>query len=306
MKHISLFCFLFGVSVSALAQETVPDTNYYTLPTQRRQILKADPDDNNGQRQPKRGQSTRLYEDELVRQLTEVQTWYVSAEGGFRSDGSTLTNSLNGLVSSATQTKAAWSFLLGYTYRNAWSLEAGYAYAPIHLNITIANGQTPLAFTYQNSGNGFPLRLKRRLGSGKQMDNSTGFWLTAGAWLIPNGNQTMDDFRLIGYVSRNRGARTDTLRLTNTTVITNRVTGLAEAGLEYTARLSPFLELGAYVRKYWGLGNALRSDVTYMLNHTAEQQATFMSNGTGWGFGIALRYIYGRQHEVKTPASQNR
>jgi hypothetical protein len=307
MKHIFLLAFSFGLSVSALAQEVVIDTNYYTPPAQRRQVLTPDPEQGYTPYQPSRTQSTGRYhngpdsDNPLFHQLKEVQTWYLGAEGGLRSDGSTLTNSFNGLVSNVTQTKVVWSVLLGYTYRNAWAVETGYAHTPIHLNITIANGQTPLIFNYQNSGSGIPLRLKRRIGSGKQAKNGTGFWLTAGAWLIPNGTGPMDDFKLIGYSSRNssRVRTTDTLRLSNTTKTFSSVTGLAELGVDYSARLSPFLELGAYVRKYWGLSNALRSDLVYTINNKSEQQGVVTANGTGWGFGIALRYIYGRQHEVK-------
>ena len=300
MKHISLFWFLLSLSIAGLAQEVVIDTSYYIPPSQQRRVLTADPEDSFNQRQVKRSRRTGIYQhdNELFQHLNEVQTWYVSAEGGFRSDGSLLSNSLSGLVSNGTQTKAVWSALLGYTYHNAWAVEAGYTHAPIHLNVTIANGQTPLIFNYQNSGNGIPLRLKRRIGSGKRAGNGTGFWLTAGAWLIPNGNVQMDDFRLIGYVSRNRGSRTDTLRITNNTVTTNRITGLAELGIDYAARLTSFLELGVYVRKYWGLSNALRSDIIYTVNNASEQRSSITSDGKGWGFGIALRYVYGRQHEL--------
>ena len=308
MKHIFLLTFSLGLSLSALAQEVVIDTNYYTPPSQRRQVLTADPDQRPARYQPNWTGSTglpgngRRATNPLFDELRETQTWYVGAEGGFRSDGSLLTNSFNGLVSNATQIKVAWSVLMGYTYRNAWGIETGYTQAPIHLNITIANGQTPLLFNYQNSGHGIPIRLKRRIGTGSRADNGTGFWVTAGAWLIPNGDQKMDDFKLIGYSSRNGRTRTtDTLRLTNTTVIPDRVTGLAELGIEYAVRLSSFLELGTYVRKYWGLGNALRSDLLYTVNNTSEQRASIVANGSGWGFGLALRYIYGRQHELKKP-----
>lgn len=308
MKHIFLLAFSLGLSVSALAQEVVIDTNYYTPPAQRRQVLTSDPDQRYTPYQPNRTQSTGRYhngpdsDNPLFHQLREVQTWYIGAEGGFRSDGSTLTNSFNGLVSNVTQTKPSWSVLLGYTYRNAWAVETGYSRTPIHLNITIANGQTPLIFNYQNSGSGIPLRLKRRIGSGKRASNGTGFWLTAGAWIVPNGSGPMDDFKLIGYSSRtsSRVRTTDTLRLSNTTKTFSRITGLAELGVDYSVRLSSFLELGCYVRKYWGLSDALRSDLLYTVNNKSDQQAVVTANGTGWGVGIALRYIYGRQHEVKT------
>ena len=299
MKHLVLFWFLVGLSVSALAQEISMDTTYYTPPTERRPRLTADPDERANHHQLNRSADLYKTATDLTNSLREIQTWYVTAEGGFRSDAGALTNSLDGLVRTATQIKANGSALLGYTYRNAWSVEAGYAYAPIHLNITIANGQTPLIFDYKNSGHGIPLRLKRRIGLGSRAATGTGFWLTAGVWLIPNGNQPMNNFKLIGYNTRNRGTRTDTVRLTNSTVIVNRITGLAELGIDYSVRLSSFVELGTYIRNYWGLGQALRSDLMYTVNHASAQQATITADGTGWSFGIALRYVYGRQHEIK-------
>ncbi|GAB4037448.1 hypothetical protein GCM10028809_52600 [Spirosoma gilvum] len=238
----------------------------------------------------------------MLHQLREIQTWSVTLEGGFRSDGSTLSNSFNRLVSNATQVKGVWSVLASYTYRNAWTIETGYAHAPIHLNITIANGSQPLTYTYQNSGTGIPLRIKRRIGSGKNAENGTGFWLTGGAWLIPNGTKQLDDFKLIGYIYSGRN-RIDTLRLDNTTT-TNQITGLAEAGVEYNARLSSSIELGGYLRKYWGFGDALRSDLIYSVNKGSIQYAAATANGTGWSFGISLRYIYGRQHELKQNRSR--
>lgn len=299
MKYLSLFFYLLSLPIRTLAQEAVTDTNYYTPPAHRRPVLSADPDQNPRHSNTGRLAANRRHDADLAEQIKEIQIWYISAEGGFRSDGSTLSNSFNRLVSNPTPVKAVWGILVGYTYQNSWAIEAGYTQAPIHLNIKIDNGSNPLTYNYQNGGYGLPLRVKRRIGSGNRSANGTGFWLTAGAWLIPNGNVSMDDFRLIGYVSRNRGNRNDTLRLTNTTTTINRVTGLAEAGIDYTVRLSSFLELGIYLRKYWGLGDALRSDLTYTINNTSTQQAAITSDGTGWGLGMSLRYIYGRQHVLK-------
>ena len=108
------------------------------------------------------------------------------------------------------------------------------------------------------------------------------------------------DFSLIGYNHYGRN-RVDTIRLTNSTTIRKRVTGIAELGLDYTTRLASRVEMGFYVRKYWGLGNALQSDLVYTVNNGSKAQATITADGTGWGFGISLRYLYGRQYEVKNP-----
>jgi hypothetical protein len=286
--------------LSTLAQEVVIDTNYYAPPPVRRYVLTDDPDQNSDRRRPYKNQ-TEARRHQLMDQFDELQTWYVSGEGGFRNDGSTLSNSFNGLVSSTSLTKFSWSIVAGYTYRNAWAIEGGYAHAPIHLNITVPNGGVnPLVFNYQNSGHGIPVRVKRRIGSGRKAAHGTGFWLSAGAWLIPNGNSQPDDFHLIGYSSRSRRT-TDTLRLNGNTTIANSITGLAEAGIDYAVRLSTSVELGIYIRKYWGLGNALRSNLDYTINNASQQQSSVVADGTGWSFGVALRYIYGRQLAPKKP-----
>ncbi|AKD55149.1 hypothetical protein [Spirosoma radiotolerans] len=299
MKHIFLLTFLIGVSLSGQAQEVIIDTNYYAPPpVVRRRVLTEDPDNNPNHQSNGSGQASR--KRKLLEKLNEVHTWYVSAETGLRSDGSVLSNSFDRLVSNPAPTKASWSALLGYTYRNAWTIEAGYIRAPIHLNISIANGSNPLVFNYLNSGYGIPLRIKRRVGSGKRAANGTGFWVTGGAWLIPNGSGQTGDFQLIGY-NRSGRNRVDTIRLNNSTTILKQVTGIAELGVDYTTRLASRVEMDFYVRKYWGLSNALQSDLVYTVNNGSKTQATVTADGTGWGFGLSLRYLYGRQYEVKNP-----
>ena len=299
MKHILLLYFLVGFSVSALAQEIIIDTSYYTPPSQRRRVLTADPEQNREQRN--RPLSSRRSEYLTVHQLKEIQTWYAGLEGGFRSDGGVLNNSFDGLISTTTFTKGIWSALLGYTYKNVWTIETGYAHTPIHLNVSISNNPKPFVFNYQNSGHGIPLRIKRRLGSRSQAANGTGFWISAGAWLIPNGNSQMETLKFTGTTAYARSHRVDSLQLNVTTTTAAHITGLAEVGLDYAVRLAPFLELGFYGRKYWGLGNAIRSDLIYKVNGVVQSPSAITSDGSGWGFGMAMRYIYGRQQEIKKP-----
>ncbi len=83
----------------------------------------------------------------------------------------------------------------------------------------------------------------------------------------------MSNFKSIGYSSCHHGTRTNVLRLTNNTVIVSRITALAELEIDYSVRISSFVELGTYVRKYWGLEQALRSDLTYTVNRASAQQA---------------------------------
>ncbi len=291
---------LIGLATVVRAQEVVIDTSYYRPPPPvRARTLQADPEKNYGSHLIRGGKRADSRHD-LAAQLNEVRTWYIGAEGGFRSDGSVFSNSFDGLISTPTQTKATGGLTFGYGYRNAWILETGVTYAPIHLAISVANRGDALVYTYTNSGYSIPFRIKRRLGSGRLASNGTGFWITGGAWLVPNGSGQLGDFSLIGYSYRGRN-RVDTLRLSSTALVSNRITGVAELGLDYAIRLSSYLELGFFGRKYWGLGTALQSNLLYTVNGGAEQRSTLTANGSGWGFGLALRYIYSRQHELKKP-----
>jgi hypothetical protein len=300
MKHLLLFCFLLSLPTSVRAQEVVIDTSYYAPLPVRRRVLTTDPDQNPNPYESDRIRQRQIKAD-LLNQFSETRTWYAAIEGGLRGDVSVLRNSFNGLIGNSGKTTPTVGFLLGYTYHNAWVLETGVTYAPIHLNITIANSPSPYIFNYQTSGYNIPTRLKRRIGSGRKAKNGTGFWVSAGAWLLPNGNNQPDALHFTGRSGYSRRAPVDTLQLTINTTTANSISGLAELGIEYATHLSSSLELGFSLRKYWGIGNALRSDLTYTVNSTSETKSTLTSNGSGWGVGIAMRYLYARRHEVKKP-----
>ncbi|GAB3704026.1 hypothetical protein GCM10027592_34860 [Spirosoma flavus] len=302
MKHI-FFIFLFlGSFLSAQAQEVVIDTSDVAPPPVRvHGRLTADPNDRvDDLRYGKLRTADDKRADYLQSQrLKEIRTLSINVEGGLRNEVSTLSSSLNGLIISNLPMKTNWSVLLGYSFQNNWAIEAGYGYLPIRLNVTVANGSRPLAYNYQNSSNGATVRMKRRIGSGKRSLNNTGFWLTGGAWLIPNGSGQIDPLRLTGRSTPRRNQAADTLQLDITTSIANRFTGMAELGAEYTVRIASSVEMGFYARKYWGIGNALQSTITYKVNNVTEQQSLIKSDGSGWGFGVALRFILEREHEFK-------
>ena len=79
---------------------------------------------------------------------------------------------------------------------------------------------------------------------------------------------------------------------------------MAELGIDYSVRLSSFVELDTYVRKYWGLGQALRSDLPTTVNNASTLQVIFTADGTGWSVGIALRLRPTARSEIKLPAHQ--
>lgn len=236
----------------------------------------------------------RDYDRLLVRYGSYLaERWYVGMEGFIRVDNSPLTNSFGGLVESNPVTRPGWSALVGWTYRDAWAIEAGYARSPIHNQLAV----NPYVFRFENEKNGFLLRAKRQLFSTSPQRRS-GLWVSAGLWLIPNAGETKSRLSLEGYGHRNYQREIDTLTITAHTATNTRVTGLAELGIEYTIRLSSRVDMGLYVRKYWGMGSSIATNLNYAVNGRMPQSATLDGRGSGASFGVALRYTYSRKHLV--------
>ncbi len=246
--------------------------------------------------QPGKGHN-RAYDRLLVRYSSYLaERWYIGTEGFVRTDHGQLTNDFGGLVSGNKVTRVGWSALIGWTYRDAWAMEAGYARSPIHNELQVANWPAPLVFRFTNEKSGFVIRTKRQLFSTSPQQRRSGLWLTAGLWLIPNTGEHKSQFSLEGY--RGYRMRYDTLLITSQTTTNVRATGLAELGLEYAVRLSSQVDLGLFGRKYWGLGSSISTDLSYSVNGQTPQTATLQGTGNGMSFGVSLRYTYSRKHVV--------
>ncbi|MFD2933197.1 hypothetical protein [Spirosoma flavum] len=218
--------------------------------------------------------------------------WYVALDGFVRTDRAKLDNSFNGLIESNLVGKLGWGAVIGWSYRERWAIEGGYTRMPIHSQISISNAGSPLVFRYGSAQNAFVLRGKRLMVSTSKPWLRSGFWLTGGMWLVPNSGHQEGRFSLIGYRYYDHKETADTLRLTSQTQANTQITALAEVGAEYNVRLSNAIDLGVSVRKFWGLGNALTTDVTYSVNHKYSQQAQLQGAGTGLSYGVSLRYTF--------------
>lgn len=268
IKHY-LFCVLFGIVLLPARGQGVAD--YY--------------------RAPDRGsQYNRL----LARYGGPhiLDRWYVTLDGFVRTDRARIDNSLNGLIGSDPVAKVGVGAVVGWTYHERWAVEGGYARMPIHTQVSVRNGAYPLVYRYTNGRDAFVLRGKRLLLSTSKPWLRSGFWLSGGLWLVPNGGQSEGQFSLKGYRYRGRGESPDTLHLLSQTRTGTRVTTMAELGAEYNVRLSDNVDLGFSVRKFWGLASSIVTDVNYAINRAPVQQAKLQGTGTGMSYGVTLRYTY--------------
>lgn len=284
MKTLLTTFFVAVGVVSGLAQ---PITDYYRLPAERTDLNRS------------------RVERTLARygSMYTRERWYVSGEGFVRTDINQLDGTFNGLIGTETTVKTGWGATVGWVSRERWAIEGGYARSPIHSTLAIQNGLAPLVYRYTNDKQGFVLRTKYRLPIGKQSMTRSGLWLGAGLWLVPNSGQPLERVSLIGYRGGYRmygRDQIDTLRLSSNTRISPHLSGLAEASAEYTFQLGGRTELSLFGRKNWGLGNSIRTDITYRVNGGAVQNATLRGNGNGWTFGIALRFNYAMRYDLRS------
>lgn len=265
MNRYRLFWILTSFALPAFGQSTA---DYYQLPDRGRQY------------------------ERLLNRYGGAYTrdrWYVGLDGFVRTDRAQLNNDFGGLLASGPVAKVGGSVVIGWAYRERWAVEAGYAYMPLHTQLTVGR---QLSFQYANEKQGIVLRAKRLILSTSGPWHRSGFWLSAGVWAIPNAGITRDPFSLRGYGYRGRNEAPDSLRITATTQTSTHPTGLAEVGMEYNIRLGSRFDLGFAVRKFWGLGNSLTTDVTYRVNSQAPQYAQLTANGAGMSYGLTLRYNY--------------
>lgn len=218
--------------------------------------------------------------------------WYLMTEGFVRRDNGKLDGSLNGFLTANSVTRIGWSLGAGVTFRNKWAVEAGIAQSPIH-NDTRVNSRPPVSVLSRGDRGSVFLRGKLALLSTSKQWQRSGFWLTGGVWAIPNKGDQKELVTLTGYTRRGFDA-VDKMTLTTRTQASSNLTGLLELGLEYRVRLSKQIDVGAFARHNWGLGDALTTDISYQINDRPIGQTTLRARGNGASYGLTMRYIFKR------------
>jgi hypothetical protein len=240
--------------------------------------------------------------ESLLKKFGDIRTlnrWYVGVDGFVRSDKNTLSNDFDGLIGTESPTVSAWSVVVGGVFREQWSVEAEYAHSAIH-NVLLINGDNPLRYQLENEKNSLIVRGKMRLLFGKATVRRSAFWISAGAGIVPNSGKQKAYMEFNGYRERGRRQGIDTLFLSSDTRINSSMTGLAEASAEYVIKVAKSIDLSLFARKQWGFGNSITTDLVYTVNNKDMQQAKIEGDGSGWNFGISLRYVFHIGYDFST------
>lgn len=270
MKQIFYLLVFLGVSVPVLAQNA---SDYYPV-QQRRHSLE------------------RL----VARYAPRTDQWYLGTEGFIRTDKSILTNSFGGIVSVRPVSRFGYGVHIGYTYNERWTIEGGYVRSATHNSFVINRQPMPIGLMYENDKNAFVLRGKRLLLPTSRVGRRSGIWMTADLWLVPNSGRSREGFRVDGLRYRDFQTKPDTVMIRSITRTNFQPTGLVQLGLEYNARLTDQLSLGLWAKRAWGLGNSIKTDMTYYDNGMPSQASLIRGTGQGFSVGFSLRYTYAQRY----------
>jgi hypothetical protein len=244
--------------------------------------------------------------ESLLKKFGDVRVhdrWYVGVSGFVRTDRNTIDNDFDGLIGTQSPTVSAWGVSAGWVFKEQWAFELAYDRSAIH-NVLMIYGDNPLTYQMENDKNSLIMRGKMRLLFGKPSVRKSAFWVGAGAGLVPNSGRSRDFMEFSGYREKGRRLGVDTLYMSSDTRISKSVTGLAEASAEYVIKVAKSIDLSLFARKQWGLGNSLTTDLVYKVNGVETEHARIEGDGSGWSFGISLRYVFHIGYDF-TPLNHN-
>ncbi len=238
---------------------------------------------------------TKAYTAEaILKQLGEVKVhnrWYLGVDGFVRTDKNRLTNTFDELISTESPAAYGWSAVVGWVGNEDWGIEAEYARSAIH-NVLLINEDNSLHYKFTNDKNSLMLRGKRRLLFGKTSLRRSAFWLGAGVGIVPNSGKQMEYREFYGYRQKGRWQGVDTLAMTSDTRTNPHATAFAEANLEYVVKIAKGVDMSFFTRKQWGFANSLTTSLEYYVNQQKTQTAVIQGDGSGWKFGVSLRYVF--------------
>lgn len=250
-------------------------------------------------RKPNRKQALKQLETIRIR-----SRWYLGTDHYGRLDKTTLDNHHDYLLRPASTWDYSFSGQIGWIFREQLAIEGGYAHTGIHNNARL-NTTNKGGFRFTNNRNAIFLRTKVLLEFEKPGLRRPGLWLGAGGWAVPNSGGTREPkgFKIFHY--NGYGNPADTTYVGSATTISNDWTFGLEASAEYSFKAAEWADIAFFLRHQWGYGNAITTELTYSDNHDILGKGYLQSNGTGWSFGISLRFVSAIQRGAVREKTEN-
>ena len=239
MRKVYLFLIFFSYLSVAQAQD--PNNEYY-VPTKSRKI----------------------YPWIKNPQLDVIPLkYYLSVEGGYRKDYTTLSNTLSNIIANNNADSNPWGVLIGAMYNNKWMFETGYYRTNIEAGTDVNIRGVP-GFRWQTKYTTLPLRVKRKLLSIGKIEKESGFYWEAGAQvLMPAQAERLGSYKFSALYSTGQGMPFDTLILYHQTFVRGGMKVLLETGLDLNVKLLPRWDVGFYCRGTFGFADIIYGEASF-------------------------------------------
>jgi hypothetical protein len=189
--------------------------------------------------------------------------------------------------------------VLGYQ-RRRWVAELGLYNLPSTISYSVVVGpseQQGLGIGLQYAQ--IPIRVKRLFFRPDRRLNVNGQLGLALAW---NGALRRGQFDRLSTAVLG----TDTLGLSDESIMLNRLSPLLEGGAEVTYRLNRYFTLSGYVRQLIGLQTLWRKDIRYQVNSelpVRQARASTRATGTTFGVGVKYHFALGTRYRYREEAA---
>lgn len=232
--------------------------------------------------------------------------YFFSLEGAVRQDKTELSNTLGNLIQKQDAGSSPWGLMIGAMYNNRWLFETGYYSNAVqsYTYVTPRSFNAP-PFRWKAKLNSIPLRVKRKLFSIGRFEKESGFYWEVGAMgLIPDNAGRIGSFTYKGLVLKGAGLAADTVFLKNQTYAKDGLKILIETGLDLNVKLARGLDVGFFVRGTLGFSNILESQMSFSGAGYQTLTAIQNSKGTGYYFGMNIRYNYLFREQYKSKLNE--
>lgn len=234
-------------------------------------------------------QGVRVFPN-LTPRLTK---FYLRGDGGFLVRGSSLTNDINGQLTTNSPVTMSWSAGLGFNYRDRWMTDIGFANTPIQLNSSLKVTPFFIPIVEQYNFKSVSLRFQRSIFVVDKIAKSTRIFIGGGILLNTNGKASEVSNSAEAFLRQfSTSSPADTIRVAEiTTLSSTPVTG--ELSIELRGKVVEALEIGVFVKALSSFSRPLKTTISYQVNSAPTEQVTHMISPVAMRLGVAVHYNFG-------------
>ncbi|AWV99045.1 hypothetical protein [Arcticibacterium luteifluviistationis] len=268
-NYLILLVFLYFLPSYSFGQ----DSPYYERPTER---------------------SLTNNEISLPNLKTEKVYWYFGGNGGIKLASQSLSNDINGSLSSSKINATYGEAYFGVNHDDKWQAELGYINNPFKLQWQLIDIslRAPLQFIANETSHGVSLKYKKRLFILDKVTKNTRINLSTGlTYAVGRKSETLADYRLRIPTDYGQNGPTDTLLVT-TDFIQKAAPFSGELGFELINRLANPIEIGVFAKYILNGSDVIKGNIAIDSNFREAQNSELKLKRSNFMFGITIRWNF--------------